>query len=236
MTDCQIEREIALELSRKERRKARYERDKERILAQKKEYYKRVKEAKAEYAKQYYAKTAEAQKEYQRKRRASRVGKDSRAIRYANDADYRAKIVESARKWRETNKAHAQRLKVEHSQNPAVTLWKTARNRARKSGVDFDLELSDVVVPSTCPILGIPLFVKSGKVGPNSPSLDRIYPDRGYTKGNVQVISYKANTMKNNATPRDLLNFAYWATSSFGMHGSMQKEEMELRRTTGQGI
>lgn len=36
------------------------------------------------------------------------------------------------------------------------------------------------------------------------PSLDRINPDRGYVPGNVQVISFRANTLKNNATREEL--------------------------------
>ena len=35
---------------------------------------------------------------------------------------------------------------------------------------------------------------------PASPSLDQIVPGLGYVKGNVQVISHRANTLKSDGT------------------------------------
>lgn len=37
-----------------------------------------------------------------------------------------------------------------------------------------------------------------------SPSLDRIDSSKGYVKGNVRVISARANMLKNNATVEEL--------------------------------
>jgi hypothetical protein len=61
-------------------------------------------------------------------------------------------------------------------------------------------------VPIICPILGIPIIKDIKKEqkevpNPNSPSIDRIDNSKGYVKGNVRVISHKANTMKHNAIP-----------------------------------
>jgi hypothetical protein len=39
--------------------------------------------------------------------------------------------------------------------------------------------------------------------------LDKIVPELGYVKGNVQVISTLANTMKNQASIEQLLTFAH---------------------------
>jgi hypothetical protein len=53
-------------------------------------------------------------------------------------------------------------------------------------------------------ILGIPLVMGDKYAHDNSPSLDRIIPELGYVKGNIMVISHKANTIKSNANIEEL--------------------------------
>lgn len=89
-------------------------------------------------------------------------------------------------------------------------MLKAAKYRAKKEGLPFNLTIDDIVIPEICPILGIKLNLKfpskgGGIRGDNiknydSPSLDKIIPSLGYVKGNVWVISYRANTIKNNCT------------------------------------
>lgn len=98
-----------------------------------------------------------------------------------------------------------------------VMLWR-AKARAKKQKLPFDLTVEDIIIPETCPILGIPIY-RSDKGRVNSPSLDRIIPEYGYTKHNVQVISNRANTLKSNATPQELLLFAKWSMKYFGKRG-----------------
>ena len=87
----------------------------------------------------------------------------------------------------------------------------SARKRAKDKKIPFNLDSNYIRsrVLSHCPILGIPLewsaLRNNGTTAlPNSPSLDRIDPERGYVKGNVWIISYRANMIKSNATHEEL--------------------------------
>jgi len=92
-----------------------------------------------------------------------------------------------------------------------------AQQRSRKSGIDFNIQKKDIKVPKLCPILKIPLIVNSGKSGgnKNSPSLDRIDPNKGYTKDNIWVISHLANQMKSHATIDEMLTFSKWVIENY---------------------
>lgn len=84
-------------------------------------------------------------------------------------------------------------------------LWES-RRRAKLKGVPHTITVADIAIPLRCPALGILLSRNVGGRGPNpdSPSLDRINPALGYVPGNVQVLSIKANLIKQNATPEEL--------------------------------
>lgn len=82
------------------------------------------------------------------------------------------------------------------------------KSKSKQIGVPFNLEPCDIVVPDVCPVLHIPLSFgkEADDTGwrDNSPSVDRIVPSLGYVKGNVIVISYRANRIKNDATIDEL--------------------------------
>jgi len=84
----------------------------------------------------------------------------------------------------------------------------SAKWRARRDGVPFDLTLVDIKVLRRCPYLGIPIFVGDGRPGDNSPSLDRLDPELGYVRGNVIVVSFRANQIKSDASPDELERIA----------------------------
>jgi hypothetical protein len=80
-------------------------------------------------------------------------------------------------------------------QDPRSPMWSRAKYRAKQKSLDFNITKEDIVIPDTCPLLGTPM---------KSPSLDRIDSTKGYIKGNVWVISNRANTLKNDATLKEL--------------------------------
>ena len=79
-----------------------------------------------------------------------------------------------------------------------------AKSRAKKNNLPFNIELDDIVIPERCPLLGIKIESTEVRNSPNNPSLDKIIPEKGYIKGNVWVISNRANTLKNDATIKEL--------------------------------
>lgn len=87
--------------------------------------------------------------------------------------------------------------------NPDMQLWCSAKYRAKKFCIEFNIERSDIIIPDKCPILGIPLILGVGKQTNNSPTLDRIDPTKGYVKDNVRVISHRANHKKQDNTIED---------------------------------
>jgi len=73
--------------------------------------------------------------------------------------------------------------------------------RAVLKGLEFNLTIDDIYIPEYCPILNVKLELNEKQGGGNnSPALDRIDNSKGYIKGNVQVISSKANRIKSDAT------------------------------------
>ena len=94
-------------------------------------------------------------------------------------------------------------------------LLERIRSKCKKGNIPFNLTIEDLVVPELCPIFGIPLTfgiktsdkfreTRGVQTPDDSPSVDRIFPKLGYVKGNVVIISYRANVLKSNATPEEL--------------------------------
>jgi hypothetical protein len=134
----------------------------------------------------------------------------------------REKINEKSReKYRKSpevrlsKKQRSQRLRVKNKdkdnenrslrQNLEKKMFDNARERAKRKNIQFSITIEDVIMPEKCPIFGIPLKKGEGTCKDFSPSLDRIDPNKGYVKGNVMVISYRANRMKQDSNPDEMI-------------------------------
>jgi hypothetical protein len=104
-------------------------------------------------------------------------------------------------------KKYLEGKRVEFLRNYKKQILHRTEIRARVKGLEFNINESDIVIPETCPILEVPIVVGTKGDYEYSPSIDRIDNSKGYIKGNVQIISKKANSMKNSATPTELITF-----------------------------
>jgi hypothetical protein len=142
----------------------------------------------------------------------------------------REKITKQAREWRRRNpdkvKARQQRVMAKRRLTPegyVKLLLRGVRQRSRPKGevaggrgARVKITAADILAvwpkDNRCPILGTAF-----RFGPvdyrhraNIPSLDRIDSRKGYLPENIAVMSWRANTMKNDATPDEIQRLAKW--------------------------
>lgn len=92
-------------------------------------------------------------------------------------------------------------IKSEKQENK---IYERVRDRAKQKGLEFNLNVTDIIIPEICPVLGIEIYTNKKVPCDNSPSVDRINPRLGYIKGNIRIISNRANTLKSNATIEEI--------------------------------
>ncbi len=109
-------------------------------------------------------------------------------------------------------------------QGPIKRMLYSAKARAKKSDTPFDVTKDDIAMPEYCPHFGILLITGDGKLTDNSPTLDRIIPELGYVKGNVMVISNRANRMKSNGTFEELIKLGQWAAEQQSKERGLRDE------------
>lgn len=87
-------------------------------------------------------------------------------------------------------------------------LLNASKARAKQKGRENTLTKEDLYslypLDGRCPVFGFVLEWNSKGFRETSPSIDRIDSNRGYTKDNVQIISWKANRIKGYASVEDL--------------------------------
>lgn len=121
--------------------------------------------------------------------------------------------IDERKRYYTNNLERKQKYRKKHSEERALS---GIKQRAKIKNLPFDLTLEDISIYSVCPVFGISLERSTtGKQANNSPSVDRIDSTKGYTKDNIQILSNKANRMKQDATPEELLMFADWIYKTY---------------------
>lgn len=124
--------------------------------------------------------------------------------RLYTDEQRRERAREAARKYNRKQRAT----------DPRAWLIQKSRASAQTRGLDHTITVDDIQWPTHCPVLGIALdyLGERGWEGrENGPSFDRWDNDQGYVPGNVRVISWRANRLKNNGTWQELMAVARYA-------------------------
>lgn len=115
-------------------------------------------------------------------------------------------------------------------ENPAHGLWRLAKQRSKNSGMPFTITEEDIQVPEFCPVLGCRLEFGTMDRRDTAPSLDRVDSSRGYVPGNVAVISWRANKLKNDGTAEEHQKLANWINDFQSMHSYSSDEVVVTRK------
>lgn len=127
----------------------------------------------------------------------------------SREKEYREKNKEKRkegwRNWAERNKEKLQERDIMRRggtpESKVKYLVQVAKWRAKKRGIPFDITAEDIGAPQKCPLLGVDLIYNNRNGhNPNSASIDKIDPSLGYVKGNVWIVSRRANVIKSDAT------------------------------------
>lgn len=126
---------------------------------------------------------------------------------FANKGKERYKPEENADRYQRYRGDYLRR-RSERSQTvegKLYDLWASCRERSRRKGLDFSIELEWLVYlfkvqKGKCSMTGVNLTLETkGARGfnPYNPSLDRIDPKKGYTKDNVRLVCVAFNIALN---------------------------------------
>lgn len=88
--------------------------------------------------------------------------------------------------------------------------WAKYRHIYGKHLGEFDLTEADFDWPECCPALGIRLRYEAqrSRNANDAPTIDRIDSALGYVRGNIQILSRKANRIKNDGSPEEVMRVA----------------------------
>lgn len=101
------------------------------------------------------------------------------------------------------------------AKNTAYGIYFALTKRARDKGLPCDFagnpeefcgwfENRIAELGNKCPIFGTDFVVGAGKWVNESATVDRVIPSNGYVYGNIEIISHRANQIKNDASLKEL--------------------------------
>lgn len=124
------------------------------------------------------------------------------------DKDYQSKRrIKYSKEIRDYSREY-QREKRKNFDFRLKMLLNASKQRAVLKNREHSITIEDIKkiypVDGKCPVFGIELKFNSAGFRDDSPSIDRIDSSKGYTKDNIQIISWKANRIKSYATVEEL--------------------------------
>jgi len=128
------------------------------------------------------------------------------------------KYIALSKQWREDNVEKVKDYRVqyyqEHKEEYELNILKyklsSAKRRAKINNLPFNITEQDIKdvwpIDNKCPALDIEFIIGGfDTMNYDSPSLDRIIPNKGYVKSNIQIVSALANGIMSNATPEQVI-------------------------------
>lgn len=146
------------------------------------------------------------------------MSRSDRSVYRESNREYyrknREKSLAASKNYYRKNKDKAkQRALLRRTETPEKHIWSAAKYRAKSFGLAFDISIEDIRIPQFCPVLGIELGPLGGNGrNDNAPSIDRINNSKGYIRGNVIIISHRANCLKRDATLLEMQRMADFYT------------------------
>lgn len=114
-------------------------------------------------------------------------------------------------KWKDIVKRSEEKRRAEDPLYFVKKIYRERKRTALSKGLPFTITLDDIKeVPKICPVLGIPMVSGEGVNNPNTATLDKIIPEKGYTPNNVCWMSRKANRIKCDASLEEMKKVYEW--------------------------
>lgn len=111
----------------------------------------------------------------------------------------------------------AKESQYQRKEHPFASIIRSKKHFCKSRGLPFDLdtEYLKTIYSPTCPVLGVgmTLMNQENPRAPHNATVDRLIPEKGYTKGNVTFMSLRANRMKGVMTHGDCKALMSWFDS-----------------------